>query len=170
MWQHVNLSAQICPWETLACCWDVKQPTNNSPNRWACSFPKQMRWACSFPDREESSFSSKWDGLKIYPTGEKGQLFSRQVRWAGCCPNRWDGLVVSLAGEMSSLFPQHLRWVYSFPNRQDWSFPIRWNGSSPLEETGCQFPHRRYWPAVFPTGGMGWHLPQRVRQPFASAS
>ena len=30
MWQHVNLSEQIRPWGTLACCWDVKQPTNNS--------------------------------------------------------------------------------------------------------------------------------------------
>ena len=28
MWQHVNLSEQIRPWDTLACCWDVKQPTN----------------------------------------------------------------------------------------------------------------------------------------------
>ena len=28
MWQHVNLSEQICPWHTLACCWDVKQPTH----------------------------------------------------------------------------------------------------------------------------------------------
>ena len=28
MWQHVKLSEQICPWDTLACCWDVKQPTN----------------------------------------------------------------------------------------------------------------------------------------------
>ena len=28
MWQHVKLSEQICPWDTLACCWDVMQPTN----------------------------------------------------------------------------------------------------------------------------------------------
>ena len=28
MWQHVKLSEQIRPWGTLACCWDVKQPTN----------------------------------------------------------------------------------------------------------------------------------------------
>ena len=28
MWQHVKLSEQIRPWDTLACCWDVKQPTN----------------------------------------------------------------------------------------------------------------------------------------------
>ena len=25
VWQHVNLSEQIGPWDTLACCWDVKQ-------------------------------------------------------------------------------------------------------------------------------------------------
>ena len=26
-WQHVKLSEQICPWDTLACCWDIKEPT-----------------------------------------------------------------------------------------------------------------------------------------------
>ena len=28
VWQQVKLSVQIRPWDTLACCWDVKQPTN----------------------------------------------------------------------------------------------------------------------------------------------
>ena len=28
VWQHVKLSEQIRPWDTLACCWDVKQTTN----------------------------------------------------------------------------------------------------------------------------------------------
>ena len=28
VWQHVKLPEQIRPWDTLACCWDVKQPTN----------------------------------------------------------------------------------------------------------------------------------------------
>ena len=27
--QHVKLSVQIRPWDTLACCWDVKQATNH---------------------------------------------------------------------------------------------------------------------------------------------
>ena len=31
VWQHVNLSELVRPWDTLACCWDVKQPTNNNP-------------------------------------------------------------------------------------------------------------------------------------------
>ena len=31
MWQHVQLSEQIRPWDTLACCWDVKQQTTNQP-------------------------------------------------------------------------------------------------------------------------------------------
>ena len=31
VWQHVKLCEQIRPWDTLACCWDVKQPTNNNP-------------------------------------------------------------------------------------------------------------------------------------------
>ena len=29
-WQHVKLSEQIRPWDTLACCWDVKQPINQT--------------------------------------------------------------------------------------------------------------------------------------------
>ena len=29
LWQHVQLSEQICPWDALACCWDIKQLTNN---------------------------------------------------------------------------------------------------------------------------------------------
>ena len=28
VWQHIKLSEQIRPWGTLACCWDVKRPTN----------------------------------------------------------------------------------------------------------------------------------------------
>ena len=28
VWQHVNLSEQIRPWDTLTHCWDVKQATN----------------------------------------------------------------------------------------------------------------------------------------------
>ena len=28
VWQHAKLSWQIRPWDTLACWWDVKQPTN----------------------------------------------------------------------------------------------------------------------------------------------
>ena len=27
VWQHVKLSKQIRPWDTLTCCWDIKQPT-----------------------------------------------------------------------------------------------------------------------------------------------
>ena len=29
MWQHVKLSEQIHLWDTLACCREDKQPTNN---------------------------------------------------------------------------------------------------------------------------------------------
>ena len=33
VWQHVKLSVQIRPWDTLACCWDVKLPTNKQTCR-----------------------------------------------------------------------------------------------------------------------------------------
>ena len=29
VWQHIQLSVQICPWDTPTCCWDVEHPTNN---------------------------------------------------------------------------------------------------------------------------------------------
>ena len=29
MWQHVQMPAQIVSWDTLACCWGAKQPTND---------------------------------------------------------------------------------------------------------------------------------------------
>ena len=29
VWHLIRMSKQIYPWNTLACCWDVKQPTNN---------------------------------------------------------------------------------------------------------------------------------------------
>ena len=32
MWEYIHLSKQICPWDTLACCWDTKQPTNCNNN------------------------------------------------------------------------------------------------------------------------------------------
>ena len=32
VWQHVKLSVQIHPWDTLACCWDAKQLTNCIPS------------------------------------------------------------------------------------------------------------------------------------------
>ena len=57
---------QICPWDALACCWVVKQPTNNNSNPhfsfchffyfgyfphlvvfWFCSFPIVLFWPIS---------------------------------------------------------------------------------------------------------------------------
>ena len=31
VWQHIKVSEQIHPWDTLACYWDVQQPTTISP-------------------------------------------------------------------------------------------------------------------------------------------
>ena len=46
VWQHVKLSEQIRPWDTLTCCWDVKQPTNNNNLR-----PVSPSWpACFIPE------------------------------------------------------------------------------------------------------------------------
>ena len=29
MWHLTKLSEQLCPWDTLTCCWDIKQPTTS---------------------------------------------------------------------------------------------------------------------------------------------
>ena len=39
VWQHIKLSEQIRPWATLACCWNVKQPTNNKQTNLSPSLP-----------------------------------------------------------------------------------------------------------------------------------
>ena len=52
MWQHVKLSEQIHPWDTLACCWDVKQPTNKQTLLCTCVkllVPVQPRHSCFVP-------------------------------------------------------------------------------------------------------------------------
>ena len=41
LWQHVKLSEQVRPWDTLACCWDVKKATNKPwpVYVWRSAFP-----------------------------------------------------------------------------------------------------------------------------------
>ena len=34
VWQHVQLSEQVRPWDTLTCWWDVKQPPTHPPIPW----------------------------------------------------------------------------------------------------------------------------------------
>ena len=53
--QHVKLSEQIRPWDTLACCWDVKQPTNKllplaTPNIAPQTFLPSLHLFCSSLD------------------------------------------------------------------------------------------------------------------------
>ena len=45
VWQQVKLSEQIRPWDTLACCWDVKQSTNKQTN----SLPDWLHTALTSP-------------------------------------------------------------------------------------------------------------------------
>ena len=42
MWQHVQLSEQIRPWDTLACCWGVKQPTNKQTPLHLCDHSREI--------------------------------------------------------------------------------------------------------------------------------
>ena len=43
VWQHVKLSEQIRPWDTLACCWDVKQATNKQSS-WSAIVVVYFKW------------------------------------------------------------------------------------------------------------------------------
>ena len=52
VWQHVKLPEQIRPWDTLACCWDIKQPTNNNicvPQLDLWGSPFWVRFLCMWP-------------------------------------------------------------------------------------------------------------------------
>ena len=66
---------QNCPWDTLACCWDIKQPTNNKESNCAMYYaevPTLPFWAEDLPlyvispvlpfDRK----ISRWRKLKIF--------------------------------------------------------------------------------------------------------
>ena len=46
MWQHVQLSEQLRPGDTLACFWDVKPPTNNNNNN--ISFCQLRLWFIAY--------------------------------------------------------------------------------------------------------------------------
>ena len=44
MWRHILFSQQICPSDTLACCWDVRQATTNNqhPQPWNKIVPTRV--------------------------------------------------------------------------------------------------------------------------------
>ena len=45
VWQHIQLSEQIRPWDTLACCCDVKQATNPTPlSPWGFFSVESYQW------------------------------------------------------------------------------------------------------------------------------
>ena len=61
VWQHVKLSEQVRPWDTLVCCWDVKQTTTlpsvySSPSH---LFNNICLWLHRVPIRE------KYDSLHL---------------------------------------------------------------------------------------------------------
>ena len=54
VWQHINLSKQIHPWDTLECCWDVKQPTNKLVGIVTKLHPHSPSLTCQNPDNSTS--------------------------------------------------------------------------------------------------------------------
>ena len=52
MWQRVQLSKQICPWDTQECCWDIKQQTNNivpQVKSWGSPYRQDFAFATVMP-------------------------------------------------------------------------------------------------------------------------
>ena len=85
VWQYVKLSEQIHPWDTLVCCWDVKQPTNNNqtcflvlPFHWQCSVDTEMCFNRSFLVCE-SYFRKKNDCISML-VGCIGELTLEQEK------------------------------------------------------------------------------------------
>ena len=88
VWQHVKLSEQICSWDTLACCWDVKQPTNKTNNPEKSLWHKQkLNSGSSTPEADalitrpmrRSNYILKTPKLKlqvrIMPTFQHGGMY-----------------------------------------------------------------------------------------------
>ena len=48
VWQHVKLSEQIRPWDTLVCWWDIKQPTSKQQQCWELSFYYECLYCCCY--------------------------------------------------------------------------------------------------------------------------
>ena len=73
-WQHVKLSEQIRPWDTLACCWDVKQPTNKLTPVPVCTF------AVTRTCMQESFVRSYHLGASLSVPFKHGRLVGRVVK------------------------------------------------------------------------------------------
>ena len=93
VWQHVTLFTQVRQWSTLACCWDVEQPTNqhlrlartSSPLDHQTSFCSTER-RCWRGERERSVFGCRW-------------LCCLQPRWPGPGPVLYGRQIAPRSGQ-----------------------------------------------------------------------
>ena len=65
VWQDVKSSEQIRPWDTLACCWDIKQPTNNGDHE----------------ARSSARWPQIWLRQDLNPRSPTLQATTEQPRW-----------------------------------------------------------------------------------------
>ena len=85
VWQYVKLSEQIRPWDTLACCWDVKQPTTKKK--------KKKNFPGSYFQARRVQLED--DGVcQAVPPGHVGRKFLSQQRlaprWMALAPRQRD--------------------------------------------------------------------------------
>ena len=58
VWQHVRLSEEICPWNTLGCCWNIRRPTNNCGHDKHFSNTKDVGQLWTVRDRNDQYFNT----------------------------------------------------------------------------------------------------------------
>ena len=70
VWQHIKLYKQIRPWDTLACCWDTKQPTNNNNHLTPLngSVIRHLSWQWRHRDQSSLSPVKSYHWLKNWHT------------------------------------------------------------------------------------------------------
>ena len=68
----MQLSEQIRPWDTLTCCWDVKQPTNELPLSGLTSLPQAIE-----------AVPVTWQSDRPRNTGVKADLMCTLIRCLG---------------------------------------------------------------------------------------
>ena len=101
VWQQVNLSEQIRPWDTLACCWDVMQPTDKQTSQ--CFQSYSLHNCSSKPCAKVQTFfvfcfspeecPYCFDPLELFRVTSAWRMSSHETAWVawwwGVCFQSW---------------------------------------------------------------------------------
>ena len=139
MWQHVKLSEQIRLWDTLACCWDVKQasnqPTNwleTSTSGWWQQYerPGSSTWHCT----HYTAFTAWWQYVHLEGGRHGGLITAFPSKLYSVLLCRLVGLLVKESASRAedpgfeSRFSTGIFWVESYQWLKSWhssGYPAR---------------------------------------------